>query len=246
MTTIQVGERTLTCDSFQVTGEILSVQLRLAGATLAELAALFDGAPEIRALDAEGATAAIYRAHALTALTMETAGGVATASVTMQVEPLELTEADRLSERIDAQAKRLDAQQQTGDVLARISRARVQTAGISANEVIAMAPVLTPWQAGPQAVSEVRVYEGVPYRCIQAHDSTDNPAWTPPATPAMWAPYHATEKAYALPWQMPTMAEDAYNAGEWMIYTDGQTYRCTQDGTVWGPDQTPTHWEVAG
>lgn len=31
-------------------------------------------------------------------------------------------------------------------------------------------------------------------------------------------------------------AHDAYQTGEWMIWTDGKPYRCTQNATVWGPD----------
>lgn len=33
------------------------------------------------------------------------------------------------------------------------------------------------------------------------------------AAPALWAPYHATDRAHALPWIAPTGAQDAYNAG---------------------------------
>ena len=107
-----------------------------------------------------------------------------------------------------------------------------------------MAPALPAWTPASYAAGDVRGYEGAPYRCAQAHDSTQNPAWTPPATPALWAPYHATVREFALPWQMPTGAQDAYQQGEWMIFTDGKPYRCTRDGTVWGPDQVADAWEV--
>ena len=36
---------------------------------------------------------------------------------------------------------------------------------------------------------------------------------------------------------------DIYHAGEYMLYTDGLTYRCTQD-TAYGPEDYAQAWEV--
>ena len=112
-----------------------------------------------------------------------------------------------------------------------------------ANDVIDVMPLLSEWRPGVHEPGDVVVYGGQPRRCVQGHDSTGNPDWTPDAAPALWAPYHATDRAHALPWIAPTGAQDACNAGEWMIWTDGAAYRCRQSATVHGPDVLPEAWE---
>lgn len=129
-----------------------------------------------------------------------------------------------------------------GMLVARQAREKAATEGVAANEVIDMTALLKPWAEGPQTAGEVVSYKGQPYKVVQTHDSTGNPAWNPADTPALFAPYHATDRAHALPWAAPTGAHDAYMAGEWMIYTDGLAYRCMQDNTVHAPDVLPSAW----
>ena len=62
---------------------------------------------------------------------------------------------------------------------AAVESVRENTAAL--NKVAVMA---RPWAPGAYAVGDVRVDGGIPYRCVQAHDSSANPAWTPGATPA--------------------------------------------------------------
>lgn len=126
---------------------------------------------------------------------------------------------------------------------ARDARAAAPTA--QADDVIADTALLLPWAPGKYAVGDVRTHAGQPWRCCQAHDSTGNDAWAPGAAPALWAPYHATTSKRALPWVAPTGAHDAYQAGEYMRWTDEQIYRCTADATVHGPDVLPSAWGVA-
>lgn len=130
-----------------------------------------------------------------------------------------------------------------GLVIARQAQRLAEDAATAANDVIDLAPALRLWREGPHKTGEVAVYEGMPYRCVQAHDSTGNPGWAPDAAPALWSPYHATDAAHALPWQAPTGAQDAYRQGEWMVWTDGLRYQCAADSTVWGPDTRPEDWE---
>lgn len=126
---------------------------------------------------------------------------------------------------------------------AREARAAAPTA--AADDVIADMALLLPWEPGNYAVGDVRTHGGQPWRCCQAHDSTGNDAWAPGAVPALWAPYHATSAKWAQSWVAPTGAHDAYQAGEYMVWTDGQIYRCKADATVHGPDALPSAWEVA-
>lgn len=89
--------------------------------------------------------------------------------------------------------------------------------------------------------ADVRMYEGIPYKCVLTHDSTGNDTWNPAATPALWMQYHGTSKATARPWLQPTGAHDMYKAGEWMIWTDGLAYPCLSD-TTYSPADYPQAW----
>lgn len=98
------------------------------------------------------------------------------------------------------------------------------------------------WKPGKYAIGDVRSYDGVPYKCVQAHDSTENPTWTPDTVPALWMQYHGTTPETARPWIAPAGAHDMYKAGEYMIWTDGLTYRCLMD-TVYSPTAYAQAWE---
>ena len=137
---------------------------------------------------------------------------------------------------------------------AAVESVRENTAAL--NKVAVMA---RPWTPGAYAVGDVRVYggipyrcvqahdssanPGVPYRCVQAHDSSANPGWTPDATPALWIQYHGTTPETARPWVAPAGAHDIYRAGEYMIWTDGQMYKCLQD-TNFSPTEYAQAWEA--
>lgn len=129
--------------------------------------------------------------------------------------------------------------------LRRIKREAIAAAPTAApDDVIADAALLRPWTPGDYAAGDVRVQDGYPYKCCQAHDSTGNPDWDPATNRALWVPYHATTAKWALPYVTPTGAHDAYQSGEYMIWADAQTYLCNTDNTVWGPDVLPDAWEV--
>lgn len=98
------------------------------------------------------------------------------------------------------------------------------------------------WKPGAYAIGEVRMHGGNPYRCVQAHDSGENPAWTPEATGALWMQYHGTTAATARAWIAPTGTQDMYRAGEYMLWTDGRTMKCIAD-TAYSPAAYPQAWE---
>lgn len=135
-----------------------------------------------------------------------------------------------------------------GRVMARY--AQEHAAGRDADGVIEAAPLLKPWTAGSMeapvsyTAGDVRTDENQPWKCVQTHTHHGEPGWNPAAMRALWAPYHATKREYALPWVAPTNATDAYNAGEWMIWTDGLVYKALRDAVVHDPDVLPDAWEV--
>lgn len=98
------------------------------------------------------------------------------------------------------------------------------------------------WKPAAYSVGDVRKYHEIPYKCVQAHDSTDNADWTPPAVPALWMEYHGTDKTTARNWIAPTGAQDMYKQGEWMIWTDGSLYECLSD-TTYSPVDYASAWK---
>lgn len=116
-------------------------------------------------------------------------------------------------------------------------------------EINAHMDAILPWKPGPFSAAgadtpaDVRMHGDVPYKCIQSHDSTANPGWTPDTQSALWMQYHGTSKATARPWIQPLGSEDRYRSGEWMIWTDGLAYPCQQD-TTYSPAEWPGAWGV--
>ena len=89
-------------------------------------------------------------------------------------------------------------------------------------------------------MGDIRTKDGTPFECIQPHDSTGNPAWDT-SVRSLWKPYHSRKKEFALPWEAPTGSHDMYLTGEFMIWTDGQTYQCMAD-TNYSPADYAQAW----
>ena len=86
------------------------------------------------------------------------------------------------------------------------------------------------WASGvPYAVGDRRTFEGLLYRCVQAHTSQDD--WTPPAVPALWVRTSTEEWPE---WIQPTGAHDAYNKGD-KVSHNGKHWISDVDANVWEP-----------
>lgn len=87
------------------------------------------------------------------------------------------------------------------------------------------------WESGvAYAVGDRRQYDGLLYRCVQAHTSQDD--WTPPQVPALWVRTWTEEWPE---WKQPQGAHDAYNKGDKCSY-NGKHWICTADGNIYPPD----------
>ena len=102
---------------------------------------------------------------------------------------------------------------------------------------------IRPWREGVYTVDDVRMYNDIPYRCVQTHDSTNNPSWNPVNASSLWSQYHGTSKETARPWVTPSGAHDMYKVGEYMIWTDGKIYCCVQD-TNFNPEMYANAWKI--
>ena len=109
-------------------------------------------------------------------------------------------------------------------------------------EVNAYTAAVREWKEGAYSVGDVRMRNGAPYRCVQAHDSTGNPSWSPENAPALWMQYHGTSRETARAWVAPSGAHDMYKKGEWMIWTDGSAYECMMD-TAYSPTDYAQAWK---
>lgn len=121
----------------------------------------------------------------------------------------------------------------------------------SANTKIMNVDFATPWELGAFSVGDIRSATvqdtgKQPWKCRQAHDTFVYPDITPsgPSWRTFWIPFHGTTPKTALPWVEPTMAEDMYKTGEYMIWTDGKIYKCKSD-TNFSPEEYAQAWEVA-
>lgn len=86
------------------------------------------------------------------------------------------------------------------------------------------------WKAGvSHAVGDRRQYEGLLYRCVQAH--TSQIGWEPPAVPALWTRTSTEEWPE---WVQPTGAQDAYNTGD-KVSHNNKHWISDIDGNVWAP-----------
>ena len=81
----------------------------------------------------------------------------------------------------------------------------------------------------PYFVGDRRQYDGLLYRCVQAHTSQEG--WEPPAVPALWVRTSTEEWPE---WIQPTGAQDAYNTGDKVSHNE-KHWISDVDGNVWEP-----------
>lgn len=109
MARVQIAGNELDATIMQ-TGDLLTLAYA-SDMTLDALASMYDAAaaPEIRVLAEDGTTAALYQNHAVVRLTV-LPGSMRMVQVEMQVDPLAQSIADRLMEKIAAQAQTMAQQ----------------------------------------------------------------------------------------------------------------------------------------
>lgn len=78
-------------------------------------------------------------------------------------------------------------------------------------------------------VGDRRQYDGLLYRCVQAHNSQQG--WEPPNVPALWVRTSLDEWPE---WIQPTGAHDAYSAGD-KVSHNGLHWISSINGNVWEP-----------
>ena len=128
---------------------------------------------------------------------------------------------------------------QTQAVMAKIAESEDKTLGI---QCMALFPVYV--QDKQHDAEEVATHPetGYPYECMTAYDGSVQQDWTIDNR-TLWKPWHSRKPEYALPWEAPTGAHDMYKSGEYMVWTDGNTYKCISD-TNFSPEEYAQAWEI--
>ena len=119
---------------------------------------------------------------------------------------------------------------------AQMIRRRIEQAAASLNDEDALTAVemFPKWESETAYAAGERVrFEGVLYRCEQAHTSQAD--WTPDITPALWTEVTVGEIPV---WKQPTGAQDAYMTGDRVHYPtkEDPVYVSVMDYNVYAPD----------
>ena len=76
------------------------------------------------------------------------------------------------------------------------------------------------------------LYEGILYKCLQAHTSQIN--WTPVAASSLWAKVLIPDENIIPEWEQPD-STNPYMKGDKVMFQD-QVYESTVDNNVWAPN----------
>lgn len=88
------------------------------------------------------------------------------------------------------------------------------------------------WQVDVAYVVDERIrYEGILYKCLQAH--TSQSTWTPIAAPSLWAKVLIPTPTEIPEWEQPS-STNPYAKGD-KVKHNGKIWISTIDGNVWVP-----------
>ena len=132
--------------------------------------------------------------------------------------------------------------------LAAVGRMYLKTVQVEDAETkLAVSGLFETWAAGKYETGDLCNYAGQTYECTQAHDNAEYPDIVPENVQTwhtFWKPLHGKSATNARPWAKPQFGTtDMYLAGEYMVYTDGKTYKCLSD-TVYSPQEYAKAWEA--
>lgn len=219
--------------------------------TLDSAAELLGVADELRELDADNMTVALYAVRGLASLRMDAEHNAMEA--VLCVDPMEVGAAEKLGQQIEQQGRELGAAIEAQSTAlgkridgqaallgaARVAARRTVAAdadNMTADELSDCVPLFDTWDGSSvaYAVGDIVAYSGALYRCAQAH--TSQAGWTPDTTRALWTPMGiSADDPEAVPeWVQPTGAHDAYPKGAHVMH-GGIEWVSDLDANVWEP-----------
>ena len=126
--------------------------------------------------------------------------------------------------------------------LARKLRPYIEKAAISLSDEDALeAPNLFPnWEPDQAYKVDERVrYDGILYKCLQAH--TSQAAWTPTAAQSLWAKVLIPDENIIPEWEQPN-STNPYMTGDKVMF-NGKVYESVIDNNIWSPAAYPAGWK---
>ena len=119
--------------------------------------------------------------------------------------------------------------------LARKLRPYIEKAALSLSDEDALEAInlFANWQSNVAYAKDDRVnYDGILYKCLQAHTSQDN--WTPTAAPSLWAKVLIPDANVIPDWEQPN-STNPYMKGDKVMFNN-EIYESTIDNNVWAPN----------
>ena len=114
-------------------------------------------------------------------------------------------------------------------------------ASLTDEDALEAVNLFTNWHPNKAYIKDERVnYEGILYKCLQAHTSQDN--WTPTAAPSLWAKVLIPDANVIPDWEQPD-STNAYMKGDKVMF-NGQVYESAIDNNVWSPAAYPAGWTL--
>ena len=113
-------------------------------------------------------------------------------------------------------------------------RAAIEVAAESFTDDVAIEyPELIPaWKTDMDYAIDQRVnYEGIVYKCLQAHTSQDD--WTPDVSPSLFAKVLIPDENIIPEWEQPD-STNPYGKGDRVTH-NGKTWESLVDSNVWEP-----------
>ena len=127
--------------------------------------------------------------------------------------------------------------------LAQKLRPYIEKAGLSLSDEDALQAInlFTTWKPNKAYVVDERVnYEGILYKCLQAHTALEN--WTPTAAPSLWAKVLIPDPDVIPDWEQPD-STNPYMQGD-KVRFEGQVYESLINNNVWSPSAYPAGWKL--
>lgn len=127
--------------------------------------------------------------------------------------------------------------------LARKLRPYIEKAAISLSDEDALEAInlFANWLPNKAYIKDERVnYEGILYKCLQAHTSQEG--WTPTAAPSLWAKVLIPDQNVIPEWEQPD-STNPYMAGDRVLF-NGQVYESLIDNNIWSPVAYAAGWKL--
>jgi hypothetical protein len=124
-------------------------------------------------------------------------------------------------------------------------REKTVAGSMTATELIAQETSIPTWRQGSyNTVGAPVQLDGQVYKVTQAHNSTANPDWKPGVAYSLFDLMHTTDPAAAKPYIAPQGSWGLYQQGEYMVWTDGKTYKSKIANNAYTPETYPAGWEL--